>query len=246
MDEIVTEVNVLKKRFWTKKKFLFLLLFLLFLMFRSIVLEPFRIPTGSMTPTLKIGDFIIVNKMAYGLKLPFSDFYSDPIYITKPGNPQRGDVIVFKFPQDPKINYIKRVVGLPGDKIEIKKKVIYINGKKVKTTKVPSKEFLVDIDEKYKNQNLSFYKSQIGKHLHFIQQDEDNYLKVDYRKKQVPKGNYFVMGDNRDGSYDSRFWGFVPHKYIKGKAFLVWFSMVLPFGNKKFKFRPKRIFSPIK
>ena len=211
------------------------------LFFRSVFFEPFRIPSGSMIPTLMIGDFILVNKMAYGFKVPFSDFFSDPIYITQKENPKRGDIIVFKYPKDTSINYIKRVIALPGDTIEIKNKIVYINDQPLKTEEVPGAEIMKDMDDKFKGYNLKFYKAQTGEHTHILQQDSDNYYKVDHEKETIPPDMFFVMGDNRDFSYDSRFWKFVPHKYIKGRAILVWFSMIFPFGENDFKFRPGRI-----
>lgn len=218
----------------------------LVLVFRSVLFEPFRIPSGSMIPTLMIGDFILVNKFSYGLKLPFSDLSLfdvnfDPVYLVGESNPERGDVIVFKFPKDPSINYIKRVVGLPGDEIEIRNKVVYINGKPLEMKEIPGKEIMDDMDEKFKGYNLKFFKIKTGEHDHIIQQDEDNYYKTDFEKRTIPKGKFFVMGDNRDFSYDSRFWGFVPHNYIKGRALFVWFSLIIPFGEHNFKFRPWRI-----
>lgn len=198
--------------------------------FRSIVFEPFKIPTGSMIPTLRIGDLILVNKFAYGFKVPFSDLtlFSmnlDPIYLFGEQKVKRGDVVVFKYPQDPSINYIKRVIGLPGDTIEIKDKVVFINGKPLETKALPKKQFMATMDEKFRDNNLSFYQVK-SKQAEFIYQvDDDNYFKGSYEKRKVPKGHYFVMGDNRDYSYDSRYWGFVPHNYIKGKAFLVWLSL---------------------
>lgn len=217
-----------------------LIIFFVFL-FRSIFFEPFRIPSGSMIPTLMIGDFILVNKLAYGLKVPFSDWLGDPIYISQAKNPKRGDVIVFKYPKDTDVNYIKRVIGLPGDTIEIKNKTVFINGQAIETQEIPGKEILEDMDDKFKDYNLKFYKSKTGEAEHIIQLDEDNYYKVDYSKRTIPPDSYFVMGDNRDFSYDSRYWEFVPHRYIKGRALFVWFSMIIPFGENKFKFRPWRI-----
>ena len=213
--------------------------------FRSIFFEPFRIPTGSMIPTLMIGDFILVNKFSYGLKVPFSDFsFSDinwdPKYITTKSNPKRGDVIVFKYPKDPSINYIKRVIGLPGDYIEIRNKVVYINESPIMAFEIEGADIMKDMDSKFKNYNLKFYKMKTGMHSHVVQQDRDNYYKVDYEKKLIPKGKYFVMGDNRDFSYDSRYWGFVDHKNIKGKALFVWFSMNF-LSEHPFTFRPWRI-----
>tara|TARA_R110000868_G_scaffold97619_9_gene268614 strand:+ start:3118 stop:3897 length:780 start_codon:yes stop_codon:yes gene_type:complete len=216
------------------------------LIFRSVFFEPFRIPSGSMIPTLMIGDFILVNKFAYGFKLPFSDISlfgidSDPIYLFGESQPERGDVVVFKYPSDPSINYIKRVVGLPGDSIEIREKRVFINDQPLDQMEIDGREIMSDMDEKFKNYNLKFYKSKTGEHEHTIQQDVDNYYKTDYEKKTIPAGKYFVMGDNRDFSYDSRFWGYVDHKLIKGEAILVWFSLIFPFGEDSFKFRPWRI-----
>ncbi|MBI2521562.1 MAG: signal peptidase I [Bdellovibrio sp.] len=221
------------------------ILVVIILIFRSIFFEPFRIPSGSMIPTLMIGDFILVNKMAFGFKLPFSDFFGDPIYLFGKSNPKRGDVVVFKYPKDPSVNYIKRVIGLPGDTIEIKNKIIYINGAPIDVKDITSteqgKKILDDMDDKFKGHNLKLLETKTGEHSHIIQQDNDNFYKVDYEKLTVPDGKFFAMGDNRDFSYDSRFWGFVPHEYIKGKALFVWFSFILPFSDNEVKFRPWRI-----
>lgn len=216
------------------------------LIFRSVFFEPFRIPSGSMIPTLMIGDFILVNKFAFGFKVPFSDISmfgidSDPIYLFGKSSPERGDVVVFKYPSDPSINYIKRVIGLPGDSIEIKEKRVFINDQPLDQMEVDGREIMSDMDEKFKNYNLKFYNAKTGTHDHTIQQDVDNYYKTDYEKRVIPEGKYFMMGDNRDFSYDSRFWGYVDHKNIKGEAILVWFSMIFPFGEDSFKFRPWRI-----
>ncbi|EQC44856.1 signal peptidase I [Bacteriovorax sp. BSW11_IV] len=222
------------------------LIVFIILVFRSSFFEPFRIPSGSMIPTLMIGDFILVNKFSYGFKLPFSDFTFfdinfDPIVLFGKERPNRGDVIVFKFPKDTSTNYVKRVIGLPGDEIEIKDKIIYVNGNQLKTEEISGADFLSDMDENFKVYNLKFFKSQIGDHSHIIQQDSDNYYTNFYDKTIIPEGTYFVMGDNRDFSHDSRFWGFVPESYIKGKAIYVWFSMVLPFSGQEFKLRLSRV-----
>lgn len=203
------------------------------LVFRSSLVEPFKIPTGSMIPTLRIGDFILVNKFAYGLKLPFSDLSIgglnlDPIYLFGQKPIQRGDVIVFKYPKDPSINYIKRVIGLPGDVIEIKEKKVYVNGDMLDLEKLPSRPYMKTMDSKFRDNNLAFYKAKIEGGSFIYQVDNDNFFKVDYPKRTVPKDKYFVMGDNRDFSYDSRYWGMVPRSNIKGKAFLVWLSLNIP------------------
>ena len=217
--------------------------------FRSVFFEPFRIPSGSMIPTLMIGDFILVNKFSYGFKVPFSDLSLEtfninwnPIYLFNKQDPRRGDVIVFKYPRNPSVNYIKRVVGIPGDTIEIKNKAVYINGKPYKRKLLPSKKFMDDMDEQFKQRNFSFYQIMTGKQLHVIQEDNDNFYNTDHSSRIIPKGKFFVMGDNRDISSDSRTWDYVPRKYIKGKALAVWFSLILPFGaNSVFKFRYWRI-----
>jgi signal peptidase I len=215
------------------------------LAFRSVFFEPFKIPSGSMIPTLLIGDFILVNKFSYGFKVPFSDWYTDPIYITGPSYPERGDVVVFKFPRDPNVNYIKRVIGLPGDTVEVIDKVIYVNDKEINRKEIDGAKIMEDMDDKYRLMKFKFYENSTGDHKHISQLDPDNIYQSDYYKVTVPKGHYFVMGDNRDYSSDSRSWGFVPFEYIKGEAVMIWFSMSVPFpfesDDTTFKFRPWRI-----
>lgn len=220
------------------------------LTFRSVFFEPFRIPSGSMIPTLMIGDFILVNKFAYGFKVPFTDVVLgeksfDPIYVGGKEDPKRGDVIVFKYPKDLSVNYIKRVVGLPGDTLEIRNKVVYINDKAIEPKEIDGKTIMDDMDDKFKGYNLKFYSVKTGEHQHIIQQDNDNYYKVDFDRITIPKDSFFVMGDNRDFSYDARYWGFVKHEQIKGRAMFVWFSLIFPFGENPAKFRPWRIGTPI-
>lgn len=217
----------------------------LVLLFRSAFFEPFKIPSGSMIPTLMIGDFILVNKMSYGFKLPFSQWISDPIYVGNKSNPERGDVMVFKYPQDTSVYYIKRVIGLPGDTVEIKDKVIYINDVPLVHNEIDGKKYMDDMDDKFKGIKLRFFEEEIGPHKHTYQIDDENFYKTDHEKTVVPPDHFFVMGDNRDFSYDSRYWNFVPHKYIIGKAVLVWFSMIFPWNEDSFKFRYHRIFNPI-
>lgn len=166
---------------------------ILALFIRTFAVQAFKIPSGSMEPTLLVGDHILVNKFLYGIKIPFINKTLIPI-----SRPQRDDVIVFIYPVDTSKDFIKRVIGLPGEKIEIIGKKIYINGKPLR--------------DKY-----GFY-SDYGKNS---QQLQDKYH---MKPITVPEGHLFVMGDNRNHSYDSRFWGFVPLSSVKGKAFIIYWS----------------------
>jgi signal peptidase I len=182
---------------------------------RSFIVEPFRIPSGSMLPSLYIGDFILVNKFVYGLRVPvLNDKFVEV------SSPQRGDVVVFRFPSDPSVNYIKRVVGIPGDRIVYANKKLYINGEPVEQSDPRPYEFEEVGKRSIQAMRLS---ENLGEGAHDIV--------VDSRKegggpleKVVPPEHYFVMGDNRDYSNDSRFWGFVPDRLVVGRAFFIWFS----------------------
>lgn len=216
------------------------LMIVLIFSFRSMCFEPFRIPSGSMIPTLNIGDFILVNKFAYGFKLPFSDMYSDPIYLTNFESPKRFDVIVFKYPEDPSLNYIKRVIGLPGDEVELINKQVYINGKIISAIPDNSpvtKEFA----DSFSGEKVNFYKIQEQSHQFSIQTTGLETRKDTIDKFKVPAKKYFVMGDNRDFSADSRYWGFVPEENVKGKALFVWMSFTMPFSEQGMSLSPKRI-----
>ncbi|MFQ5455388.1 MAG: signal peptidase I [Nitrospirota bacterium] len=166
---------------------------LLALFIRTFVVQAFKIPSGSMIPTLVVGDHILVNKFIFGIKIPFTD--TSLININKP---ERGDIIVFKFPEDESKDFIKRVIGKPGDTIEIKNKLLYVNNKLM--------------------------------HESYIRHNDNVILQREYQPRDnfgpitVPPESYFVMGDNRDQSLDSRFWGFVKFNKIKGKAFLIYWS----------------------
>lgn len=242
-------INKRKMRLKKEIRNIFLIVLSL-LVFRSVFYEPYRIPTGSMIPTLRIGDFILVNKYKYGFKLPFSDMAIfemnfNPIYLFGKSSPERGDVIVFKYPKDTSVNYVKRVIGLPGDSIEIRDKIVYINDVEVGQVEFDGQDLMKDMDEKFKSTNLKFYETQIEKHHFIIQQDVDNIYSTHLDRTLIPEGKYFVMGDNRDFSYDSRFWGFVPHEYIRGEAILVWLSMSMPDQKDQFSVRLNRIFKSI-
>jgi signal peptidase I len=200
---------------------------------RSFLVEPFRIPSGSMLPTLQSGDLILVNKYDYGLRLPVIDKKVMDI-----GSPQRGDVIVFRYPVDPTVDYIKRVVGVPGDEIDYIDKRLYVNGKEVTNQR----------DGDYYEPDRVSYVSQFDEKLgpvdhkilmdgssaqeyspiwQFPHMDACQYDRHGVRCK-VPEGHYFAMGDNRDNSADSRYWGFVPDSNIIGKAFFIWMNFSEP------------------
>ena len=234
-----------------KEALLIISIIFVILVFRSVLFEPYRIPTGSMIPTLKIGDYIIVNKFAYGFKVPFSDLTLgdinlDPKYLTKQKLPKRGDVVVFKFPDDPSINYIKRVVGLPGDTVEIKNKIIYVNGTSLETKEIDGQQYLKDMNKKYKKYKLNFFEESTKDKKYVIQQDSDNYYSNNKDLITIKKGHIYVMGDNRDFSFDSRYWSTVPVEYIKGRAEFVWLSVVFPIDGGDFIFRTNRIGEKIK
>ncbi|SEI43251.1 signal peptidase I [Azotobacter beijerinckii] len=195
------------------------------LVLRSFLVEPFQIPSGSMKPTLEVGDFILVNKFAYGIRLPVLD-----TKVIEVGEPQRGDVMVFRYPSDPNINYIKRVVGLPGDHIRYDSdKRLFVNG-------VPVAEQLLGKAPGILGSAV-LYKEQIGDVDHLIRKETRRPAEPSH-EWVVPEGHYFMMGDNRDNSNDSRYWndpqiagemqGMVPDENIVGKAFAVWMSWPEP------------------
>ena len=192
------------------------------LVLRSFLVEPFQIPSGSMKPTLEVGDFILVNKFAYGIRLPVLDNK-----VIEVGDPQRGDVMVFRYPSDPNINYIKRVIGVPGDHIAYSSdKHLTINGQ-------PVAEKLLG-EEPGTLGSAMLYKEKLGEAEHLIRKEMKRYRMEPGREWVVPQGHYFMMGDNRDNSNDSRYWndpripkdllGMVPDRNIVGKAFAVWMS----------------------
>jgi signal peptidase I len=196
---------------------------------RSFLFEPFKIPSGSMIPTLLVGDLILVNKFTYGLRLPVLN-----TRLTQGTPPKRGEVMVFRYPPKPSLDYIKRVVGIPGDEVAYLNKRLTINGKPVEMTKLP--DFFDPDAMRYFKQ----FEETLGEKTHRFLNDDDRPAFVpgaeDFPFKQncrysvegvickVPEGHYFMMGDNRDNSLDSRYWGFVPDRNIVGKAFLIWMN----------------------
>ncbi|SHF63476.1 signal peptidase I Serine peptidase. MEROPS family S26A [Modicisalibacter ilicicola DSM 19980] len=181
---------------------------LVVLLLRSFLVEPFQIPSGSMRPTLEIGDFILVNKYTYGLRLPVTH-----TEIVDFGEPERGDVMVFRFPEEPTINFIKRVIGLPGDRIRYEGKQLYVNGEPVPKQLTDASPAEAPGEQRFQE--------RLAQRVHAVYNNpRDPGPQV--REVVVPAGHYFVMGDNRDHSNDSRYWGFVPEENIVGKAFAVW------------------------
>lgn len=192
------------------------------LVLRSFLVEPFRIPSSSMMPTLLIGDFILVNKYTYGIRLPVLNKK-----VIEVGEPERGDVVVFKYPQNPTIDYIKRVIGVPGDRIDYRRKVVHINGEPVAQT--PIGRYTGVGASAYENGTLEIMESldQV-EHSILIRPSTPDFAsgcQVLLRGPiTVPEGYYFVMGDNRDNSNDSRCWGLVPEENLVGRAFGIWMS----------------------
>ena len=195
----------------------FLIAAVVALFIRQFVVEAFKIPSGSMIPTLKIGDHLLVNKFVYGPRIPFTDtrFFSWK-------EPKRGDIIVFKYPENEDKNYIKRVIGLPGDKIEIRGGVLLINDQSVPVRPVRSEPDGPVSSDPYLGMAQEF-QEQLGPLTHRIQYLQDQSEKS-FRPITVPAEKVFVMGDNRDNSQDSRVWGFVQYNKILGKALIIYWS----------------------
>ncbi|MEA1051699.1 signal peptidase I [Lamprobacter modestohalophilus] len=194
---------------------------LVVLLLRSFVVEPFRIPSGSMMPTLLVGDFILVNKFSYGLRLPVLN-----TKFVELGEPERGDVMVFRFPRDESVDYIKRVIALPGDQVYYRDKTIYVNGEPLE--QVPLGDY---IDENGRPTGLIEAVEEVGderEHEILINPRTGDFPRscgvLARGPVTVPEGMYFVMGDNRDNSNDGRCWGFVPEENLVGKAFAIWMS----------------------
>ncbi len=200
---------------------------------RSFLAEPFQIPSSSMRPGLVVGDFILVNKFAYGIRTPVINNVAIPV-----GQVQRGDVVVFNFPPNPQVNFIKRAIGLPGDTIEYRNKQLTVNGKPVPDVESGSYDY---IEQGLTMVRTGRYSEKMGsRHYDVIKVDGAPTVYVpavtnfDGREAcryddsgfvcKVPQGQYFMMGDNRDNSHDSRYWGFVPDKLIVGKAFMIWLN----------------------
>jgi signal peptidase I len=212
-----------------KKIFLFLkeknfagnaLLILFFILLRGSVFGNYIVPTGSMNPTILEGDKFFSNKLSYGFKMPFSEKY-----LISWNTPERGEIIAFNYPLDESVQFTKRVIGIPGDKIAVNNKYIYINGEKV-----------LDIEAGINGNHIQF-KEALGKTSYIIQHSMHYTMLDNVKELTVPEGCYFVMGDNRDNSSDSRVWGFVPIDNISGKILVRWMS----FDSENFKIRFDRL-----
>ena len=229
--------DTLRQPWWLEYSASFFPVILLVFMLRSFVVEPFKIPSGSMIQTLLVGDFILVNKFDYGLRSPISDQKLIAYH-----EPKRGDVVVFRFPEDESIDFIKRVIGVPGDVVQYRDKHLTINGVPVAEKELPDflgnatddhfgywKQYQETIDGR--TNNILRFPSQpsfvVGVH-DFPHKENCNYDDQGFTCT-VPAGNYFMMGDNRDNSEDSRYWGFVPDKNLVGRAFVIWMN----FGDLK-------------
>ncbi len=202
---------------------------------RSFLVEPFKIPSGSMMPTLLIGDFILVNKYTYGIRLPVINKKVVPL-----NDPERGDVVVFRYPADPGVDYIKRVIGVPGDIVEYRDKKLAINGVPVETKQT---DIYTYVGSRLDYISATVYEERLGEMPHAAMVEPDKPA-VDLSQVQdfpfrencsynadgegfvckVPDGHYLTLGDNRDASGDSRYWGFVPDENIVGKAFFIWMN----------------------
>jgi signal peptidase I len=222
--------SILRPPTWIEYTGSFFPVIALVFVFRSFLFEPFKIPSSSMVPTLQIGDLILVNKFTYGIRLPVINKKIIDI-----NDPQRGDVMVFKYPKDLSLDYIKRVVGVPGDKIAYKNKRLSVNGKELSYRALP--DYLDEENLTYSKQfleNLSGteHKILVDERAPAYVPNPDAFPKhelcsynVEGFSCTVPAGHYFMMGDNRDNSLDSRYWGFVPNQNIVGKAFFVWMNL---------------------
>lgn len=224
----------LRQPWWLEYTASFFPVILAVFVVRSFVVEPFKIPSGSMVPTLLVGDFILVNKFDYGLRMPVTN-----TRLTQGRPLERGDVVVFRYPKDESVDYIKRVIGLPGDTVAYQDKQLTINGKPVAETALPDY-----FDEERQNYAKQFEESLDGRKNAILNNPavppfvmgaydypyRDN---CTYNSRgvicKVPPGHYFMMGDNRDNSADSRYWGFVPDQNIVGRAFFIWMN----FGDLK-------------
>ena len=225
--------SVGREPWWVEYSKSFFPVILLVFVLRSFLVEPFKIPSGSMIPTLLVGDFILVNKFTYGIRLPVAN-----VKVLDVNSPARGEVMVFRYPENPALDYIKRVVGLPGDTVTYRDKQLFLNGQAVPMTP--------ESDYQYAEGGVNYvsvkrYREALGDHAHDVLVNPEvppiqlaGVRQFPYRQNcryeewgfecKVPEGHFLLMGDNRDSSSDSRYWGFVPERNIVGKAFMIWWN----------------------
>lgn len=200
---------------------------------RYTIVEPYVVPTGSMEPTLKPGDRLYALKCAYDIKLPVP-FLNITLFHVR--DVKKGDVILFMYPKDPSVTYVKRAVGVPGDTLEVREGVIYINNQEVGKVPMEDREVMYDIE---RESEKTLYLETLNNVRHYVILDNEMPFKRNFGPITIPPGNVFAMGDNRDNSSDSRVWGFVPMENLKGQAMFIWYS------SKDFKPRFERIGTPI-
>ena len=222
-----------KEPWWVEYSRSFFPVILVVFLVRSFLVEPFKIPSGSMIPTLQVGDFIVVNKFTFGIRLPIID-----IKLIEINSPSRGDVMVFHYPENPSVEFIKRVIGLPGDKIIYRNKQVFVNGVMQELKREDDYNY---VEPSLKLVHTERYSENLSGHSHavIINPDAANIHlgsvaefpgreNCEYNEAEVrctvPPGHYFMLGDNRDNSRDSRYWGFVPDRMIVGKAFGIWMN----------------------
>jgi signal peptidase I len=223
-----------REPWWVEYSKSFFPVILLVFLLRSFLVEPFKIPSGSMIPTLLVGDFILVNKFTYGIRLPVAN-----VKVLDLGAPARGEVMVFRYPENPSLDYIKRVVGTPGDVVAYRDKQLYVNGEAVPTASRADFQYTeggglnyVSVKRMSESLGQGTHEVLINPELPPVQlvgvrqfpyRENCRYDESGFECK-VPEGHYFLMGDNRDSSSDSRYWGFVPERNIVGKAFMIWWN----------------------
>ena len=195
------------------------------LLLRAFVVEAFQIPSGSMIPTLEIGDHIFVSKFSYGIGVPFTNKK-----LVEFGEPKRGDVIVFRYPPDPATDFIKRVVGLPGETVELRRNQVFINGQPLPREQQPGPCRYKEGRNPDDGRDCELWVEHMGEKVHQTYQDP-NAMPQNWGPVTVPPRSVFVMGDNRDNSRDSRVWGFVPYDNIKGRSLIVWWSRDPAYGS---------------